>query len=51
MNGLYWVDSQAQPGTAYDYLLVANRDGRGQLNPTTMLALPRDAQRGCIAEQ
>ncbi|HEX6480488.1 MAG TPA: hypothetical protein VF043_16755 [Ktedonobacteraceae bacterium] len=39
MTGLYWVDQQAQPGTAYDYLVVADRDGSGKLDPTTILTL------------
>jgi hypothetical protein len=36
--GLYWVDRKAQPGVAYDYLLVADHDGHGELDPAKMLS-------------
>ena len=39
MTGLYWVDQQAQPGTAYDYLVVADGDGSGNLDPAKILTL------------
>jgi hypothetical protein len=44
MLGIYWVDRAAQPGVAYDYLLVADHDGRGQREPATVLS--RIAQSG-----
>jgi AraC-like DNA-binding protein len=34
-----WVDRTAQPGVAYDYLLVADHGGRGQLDSTMVLVL------------
>jgi AraC-like DNA-binding protein len=36
---IHWVDRTAQPGVAYDYLLVVDHDGRAQLDPTMVLAL------------
>lgn len=39
MTGLYWVDQQARPGTAYDYLVVADRAGSGNLDPAQILTL------------
>lgn len=47
MLGLYWVDSSAQLGVAYDYMVMADHSGRFQGNPAAALAalaapLPND---------
>ncbi len=36
---IHWEDHTAQPGVPYDYLLVADHNGRGQFDPATVLAL------------
>jgi hypothetical protein len=36
--GMYWVDQTAVPDVAYDYLIVADHTGVGQLNVDTVLA-------------
>lgn len=38
MLGLYWVDSTAQTGVAYDYMVMADHSGRFHGNPTEALA-------------
>ncbi len=47
--GLYWVDRTAEPGVAYDYLLVADNEGRGGLDPAQVLALYRAGDGGLSA--
>jgi hypothetical protein len=47
MLGLYCVDSSAQPGVAYDYIVIADHSGRFNGNPAAALAalsapLPND---------
>lgn len=37
MSGLYWADRTADPELIYDYLVVADYNGVGQLNPEEML--------------
>ncbi|MET0621668.1 MAG: hypothetical protein ABW250_01675, partial [Pyrinomonadaceae bacterium] len=37
--GLYWVDRTVVPDAAYDYLIVADHTGVGQLNPTRVLGV------------
>jgi hypothetical protein len=39
MLGLYWVDDTADPAKTYDYLVVADSTGAGQLDPTVVLGL------------
>ncbi len=39
MVGLYWVDQQVQPRVSYDYLIVADYNGNGGLNPQRILAM------------
>ena len=39
MIGVYWVDGSAQSGSSYDYLLVADHDNRGSLDPDRMLGI------------
>ncbi|HXD67688.1 MAG TPA: hypothetical protein VNV17_23885 [Solirubrobacteraceae bacterium] len=39
MLGLYWVDATADPATAYDYLIVADSQGVGQLDVNVVLGL------------
>jgi hypothetical protein len=39
MAGLYWVDQKVTANTAYDYLIVADSDGSGGLDPVKMLTL------------
>lgn len=43
MVGLYWVDGTANPGVAYDYLLVADYAGRGELDAAKTLAVLEQA--------
>jgi|GEM_PF-2020352 len=37
--GLYWIDSTAQPGVAYDYLVMADHGGRFRGDPMAALAM------------
>jgi hypothetical protein len=39
MVGLYWTDQKAAPQTSYDYLIVADREGLGGLDPVKILSL------------
>jgi WD40 repeat protein len=39
MVGLYWVDQNAPPGVAYDYLIVGDYNGRGGRNPNQLLSV------------
>ena len=43
MLGLYWVDQTAEPGVAYDYLILADYDGRFGCDGTKAL--------GCVREE
>jgi hypothetical protein len=39
MLGLYWIDATADPAMAYDYLIVADSQGVGQLDVNVVLGL------------
>jgi hypothetical protein len=39
MLGLYWVDATADPAKSYDYLIVADSQGVGQLDVNVVLGL------------
>ncbi len=42
MLGLYWIDETANPGVAYDYMLVADYTGVAGLEPATALGLVQE---------
>lgn len=56
MLGLYWVDTHVQPGTAYDYLIIADHSNDFDGNPSKALAaangeLPSSADAWIIFNQ